>query len=83
VHSFTAERFVVRSHSGSAFAGVDGEALDLPTPLEFRSHPAGLRVRVPASSAERLSRRHARNVGLKDLLRVATGRPMTGPAGAG
>lgn len=81
VHSFTTARFEVRSNSGVAFAGVDGEALNLPTPLEFRIHPGRLRVRVPTSSAERLSRRHARNVGVKDLLRIATGRAMTGPVG--
>ncbi len=46
-HEFTAERFEVRSRSGSAFAGVDGEALDMPTPLVFTIHPGGLRLLVP------------------------------------
>ena len=40
-HEFTAERFEVRSRSGKAYAGIDGEALELDTPLEFRIHPAG------------------------------------------
>lgn len=80
VHVFTPQRFEVRSRSGSAFAGVDGEALDLPTPLVFQSHPRGLRVRVPADSVDRLARRRARNVGVKDLFRVAAGKPMAGPS---
>ena len=39
-HEFTATSFEVRSRSGDAFAGVDGEALQLPTPLRFEIHPA-------------------------------------------
>jgi hypothetical protein len=33
---FDCETFEVRSRSGTAFAGIDGEALELPTPLRFR-----------------------------------------------
>ena len=76
VHQFEVTEFVVRSHSGTAFAGVDGEALDLDTPLVFRSHPAGLRIRVPADSQDRLRRRAARSISLAELVRVASGRPM-------
>ena len=76
IHQFEADRFVVESRSGHAFCGVDGEALDLPTPLEFQIHPGRLRIRVPRDSEQRLERRAARNVGLGDLLRVATGKPM-------
>jgi diacylglycerol kinase family enzyme len=32
-------------------AGVDGEAVELPAPLDFRCLPGALRVRVPASAA--------------------------------
>ena len=46
-HEFIAESFEVRSRSGKAFAGVDGEAVELETPLEFRIHPRGLRMLVP------------------------------------
>lgn len=77
VHQFDASEFIVRSRSGRILAGVDGEALDLPAPLLFRIHPAGLRIRVPDDSAQRLRRRRARNVGLADLLRVAQGKPMS------
>ncbi len=76
IHQFETDRFVVASRSGHAFCGVDGEALDLPTPLEFRIHPGRLRIRVPRDSEQRLERRVARNVGLKHLLRVAAGKPV-------
>jgi len=80
MHQFVTTEFIVTSRSGSAPAGVDGEALELPTPLVFRIHPQGLRVRVPTTTQQRLQRRHARNIGIGDLLRVARGRPMVGPA---
>ena len=38
---FTTASFEVRSRSGQAPAGVDGEALQLTTPLRFEIHPAG------------------------------------------
>lgn len=76
VHQFETEEFVVNSRSGSAFAGVDGEALDLSTPLVFRIHPGGLRIRLPLDSRARLARRRSRSVGVRDLLRVAGGKPM-------
>ena len=37
-HEFTVASFEVRSRSGKAFAGVDGEALELETPLRFEAH---------------------------------------------
>lgn len=76
IHQFEATEFVVDSHSGTAFAGVDGEALELPTPLDFKIHPGGLRIRLPLDSEERLARRRSRDVSMRDLLRVAAGRPM-------
>jgi diacylglycerol kinase family enzyme len=81
-HEFSCESFEVRSHSGTAFAGVDGEALDMPTPLSFRIHPGGLRVLVPESNLEIAARRQARNVSLGALLAVARGKnPSTEAAG--
>jgi diacylglycerol kinase family enzyme len=73
-HEFTCESFEVRSRGGSAFAGVDGEALDMPTPLRFRIHPRGMRVLVPESNLEVAARRRARNVGVGALLAVARGK---------
>ena len=73
-HEFTCESFEVRSRAGSAFAGVDGEALDMPTPLRFRIHPSGMRVLVPKSNLEVAARRRARNVSVGALLAVARGK---------
>ena len=72
-HEFTAETFEVRSRSGTAFAGVDGEALEMTTPMEFRIHPGGLRLLVPEGNLDAARRRRARNVSLRELLEVARG----------
>jgi diacylglycerol kinase family enzyme len=80
-HEFTAERFEVRSRSGKAFAGIDGEALELATPLEFRIHPKGLRLLVPAENVTAAEQRRARDVSVRDLLDIARGRdPLADPA---
>ena len=70
---FTATDFEVRSRSGTAFAGVDGEALQLPTPLRFRIHPHGLTLLVPHGNLESAERQRARDVRLADLGAVAAG----------
>jgi diacylglycerol kinase family enzyme len=72
-HELTAETFEVRSRSGKAFAGVDGEALEMDTPLVFQIHPRGLRLLVPEGNLEIAERRRARNVSLGALLQVARG----------
>ena len=74
-HEFTTASFEVRSRSGTAFAGVDGEALEMVTPMVFRIHPGGLRLLVPEGNLDAAERRRARNVSLHDLLDVARGRP--------
>ena len=76
-HEFTCESFEVRSRAGSAFAGVDGEALDMPTPLKFRINPQGMRVLVPKSNLAVAARRRARNVSVGALLAVARGKTST------
>ena len=70
---FTTTEFEVRSRSGEAFAGVDGEALDLPTPLRFEIHPGGLTLLVPEGNIEAAEQRRARDVSLRGLLAVAAG----------
>jgi diacylglycerol kinase family enzyme len=70
---FTAADFELRSRSGHAFAGIDGEALDLPSPLRFESHPRGLTLLVPKGNVEAAERRRARDVSLRGLLAVAAG----------
>ena len=51
-HEFTAEHFEVRSQSGKAYAGIDGEALELSTPLEFQIHPAGPAASGPGRESD-------------------------------
>jgi diacylglycerol kinase family enzyme len=79
VEQFATPRFEVRSRSGTAFAGVDGEALELPTPLDFEIHPLGLRLLVPRDNVDQAIRREAREVRLGDLLALLVHgpRPIT------
>jgi diacylglycerol kinase family enzyme len=72
-HEFTVGRFEVRSRSGKAFAGVDGEALELDTPLEFTIHPRGLRLLVTEDNVLAAEKRRARDVSLGDLVALARG----------
>ncbi len=77
-HEFTAERFEVRSRSGRAYAGIDGEALELDTPLEFLIHPRGLRLLVPEGNLTAAEKRRARDISARDLVAIAGGRdPVT------
>ena len=48
---WTTDEVRVESPAELVPAGIDGEAVELPAPLHFRSRPGGLRVRVPRSSA--------------------------------
>jgi diacylglycerol kinase family enzyme len=73
-HEFTAERFEVRSRSGKAYAGVDGEALELDTPLTFRIHSRGLRLLVPAGNLTAAEQRRARDISARNLIDLARGR---------
>ncbi len=74
VHQFTAETFEVRSRSGKAYAGVDGEALELQTPLRFRTHRRALRLLVPEDDLAAAARRRARGYSPSGLFAVALGR---------
>ena len=78
-HEFTTERFEVRARSGRAFVGIDGEAMELETPLGFEIHPRGLRLLVPRGNLVSAERRRARNVSGRDLISLARGiDPFTG-----
>jgi diacylglycerol kinase family enzyme len=68
---FECESFEVRSRSGKAYAGMDGEALELETPLLFRIHPLGLRMLVPEDNLDAAVRREARDVHVRDFVRLA------------
>ncbi|MEI8083590.1 MAG: diacylglycerol kinase family protein [Actinomycetes bacterium] len=74
MHQFEATEFEVRSRSGRALAGVDGETLDLPTPLKFRIHPGGMRILVPEQSVMVAEKRRARGISVGDLLAIASGK---------
>jgi hypothetical protein len=56
-----------------AFAGIDGEAMELDTPMIFRAHPQGLRTLVPEGNVEMALRRRSRSVRVVDLLLLANG----------
>ena len=82
-HQFTTKAFEVRSHSGRAFAGIDGESLELNTPLDFRVHPRGLRVLVPEESLAAAARRSVRGLDVSDLVAMARGRQPSAMLGGG
>ena len=72
-HQFECDEFEIRTRSGTAFAGIDGEALELETPLRFRIHPKGLRMLVPEGNVEAAVRRQARDIRFPDLITIARG----------
>ena len=74
-YEFACEQFEIDSRSGTAYAGIDGEALELETPLRFRSHPQGLRLLVPEGNIEMALRRQSRAVRVRDLVLLAKGVP--------
>ena len=74
VHRFTAEAFEVRSRSGRADAGIDGEALTLDTPLRFTIHHRGLQILVPRDNPAVTLTRHYRSFGVSGLWAIALGR---------
>ena len=71
---FTATEFEVRSHSGRAYAGIDGEALEIPTPARFAIHPRGLTILMPPPGSGRAKRHGRRRVDVRALVDVARGR---------
>jgi diacylglycerol kinase family enzyme len=73
-HEFTAETFEVRSRGGKVLVGIDGEAFELDTPLEFRIHPRSLRMLVPEDVMVVAMKRRSRGYGLRGLIAVALGR---------
>ena len=80
-YEFATEEFEVRSRSGIAYAGVDGEALEMQTPLTFTIEPSALRLFVPDGNLEIVEQRRARNLRIRDVAQVALGRePRTHPA---
>ncbi len=79
MHEWVAETFRVDS-AQPVMVGVDGEAMQMEPPLEFRSHPAVLRVRLPLTCPG-AQRSLMRTPGVKRvavaLLRVMANRPAS------
>jgi diacylglycerol kinase family enzyme len=75
---WTAPSFEVSSGRPTLDVGLDGEALQVPTPLQFRSLPGALRVRIPVDApgvpASRVGPAGAGKA-VAALVRVAAGRP--------
>jgi diacylglycerol kinase family enzyme len=72
-HEFTTDVFEVRSRSGKAYVGVDGEALEMSTPLRCEIHPGGLRLYVPEGNLAVAEQRRARDISLSSVVSVARG----------
>ncbi len=73
LHEFEPTSFEVRSHGGHALAGVDGESLDLATPLQFQIHPGGLRLLVPEEAQAVAEKQRVRALRLDALASLALG----------
>ncbi len=80
LHHFEVDSFEVRSRSGSAGAGIDGEALTLDTPLRFTLRHRGLQVLVPRDNPAVTLTRHYRAFGVRGLWDIARGRPPVLPS---
>jgi diacylglycerol kinase family enzyme len=71
--------FVVDSSEPLIDVGVDGEALQLPPPLRFRSLPGALRVRTPLTApgvSPGAAVHHGPGTAMGALLQVLAGRPV-------
>jgi len=78
---FAAPAFEVRSSSGTVYAGVDGESVQLDAPLAFRIHPGGLRMLVPTGISPTQLYGGRKRVPVPDILRALPPtpfRPSTG-----
>jgi diacylglycerol kinase family enzyme len=73
-HEFTATEFEVQSPLDVVLAGIDGEPVELATPLRFETHRGGLVVLVPRGNVEAAQRRSERDARVRDVIDVALGR---------
>ena len=82
---------VTRNPDGSpqvscVWVGLDGEAVEISTPVSFRVEPLALRVLVPHGNLRQAEARRSRDVSVGKLLRVARGvepgEPAPNPIGA-
>jgi diacylglycerol kinase family enzyme len=74
LHAWTAPTLTVTSQGGEVSAGVDGEYLTFPSPLEIASRPGVLRIRVPSKREPPLTQVPRGTLGiLRSLGSVAMG----------
>jgi diacylglycerol kinase family enzyme len=73
-HEFAIEQFEIRSRSGKAYAGIDGEAVEIEAPLNFHIHQRGLRLLVAQDNLTNAERRRARDVSVRDLVDIVRGK---------
>jgi diacylglycerol kinase family enzyme len=74
LHAWTAPTLTVTSQGGEVSAGVDGEYLTFPSPLEMASRPGVLRIRVPSKREPPLTQVPRGTLGiLRSLGSVAMG----------
>ncbi|HXW35271.1 MAG TPA: diacylglycerol kinase family protein [Acidimicrobiales bacterium] len=77
-YEFSSDHFEVRSRSGKAFAGIDGEALELETPMRFEIFPQGLRLLVPGDNADVSLKRAAHELRVTELASIILGSKDSG-----
>ena len=79
-HEFTGQRVRGPVPNRDGHAGIDGEAVELATPIRFRIHPGGLRLLLPEDNLLAAERRRGRDVSVRDLFALAAGRdPLAQP----
>ena len=77
IDSWTTTRFTISSSAGVLAAGIDGEAVALPSPVEIAIRPQALGVLVPEGAIERAELKANAHLRLISLLWLAFGREKT------
>ena len=71
LETWTTDSYFVNARGGVVEAGVDGESIDFPAPVEFEIRPAGLRVLLPSGTRPGyVSRGEAITSEILDLARI-------------
>jgi diacylglycerol kinase family enzyme len=74
IDSWTATSFTIASHAGAIAAGIDGEAVALPSPVQISIRAGALDVFVPDGTIERAELKANAHLRLTSLLLLAFGR---------
>jgi diacylglycerol kinase family enzyme len=82
--SWTGERIRVRSKDGTVRAGVDGESIEFPSPLDISIRPGSLRIRVPRDRpGQKTGWPRVDHTAAKELLWLVTARYPVGRSAPG